>query len=79
MLKPTKHSHPDQTVLGVATILLSALKKDRLSKYDRLLALARKQVVGGEVLFLPALNLLYILGLITYRAKTDSFEYSGAQ
>ncbi|MGV8882095.1 MAG: ABC-three component system middle component 8 [Rhodoglobus sp.] len=79
MLKPTKHSHPDQTVLGVATILLAALKRDRLAKYDKLLSIARKRIVGGEILFLPALNLLYVLGLVAYRSKTDSFEYSGAK
>ena len=78
MLKPTKHSHPDQTVMGVATILLDSLKNVRLSKYDALLAIARKKVSGGDVLFLPALNLLFILGLVTYRPKTDAFEYSGA-
>ncbi|WP_314507519.1 ABC-three component system middle component 8 [uncultured Microbacterium sp.] len=79
MLRPTKHSHPDQTVVGVATILLDSLKKTRLSKYDALLAIARKRVSGGDVLFLPALNLLFVLGLVTYRSKTDAFEYSGAQ
>ncbi len=79
MLRPTKHSHPDQTVVGVATILLASLKKTRLSKYDALLAVARKRVSGGDVLFLPALNLLFVLGLVAYRPKTDAFEYSGAQ
>lgn len=78
MLKPTKHSHPDQTVLGVAAILLQNLKKVRLAKYDALLAVARKRISGGEILFIPALNLLFILGLVTYRPKTDAFEYSGA-
>ncbi len=79
MLRPTKHSHPDQTVVGLATILLGSLKKSRLIKYDALLAVARKHVSGGDVLFLPALNFLFSLGLVTYRSKTDAFEYSGAQ
>jgi hypothetical protein len=29
------------------------------------------------VLFLPSLNFLYLLGLVDYRPKTDSVEYSG--
>jgi len=79
MLRPTKHSHPDQTVVGVATILLASLKKTRLSKYDALLAVVRKRISGGDLLFLPALNLLFVLGLVAYRPKTDAFEYSGTQ
>jgi hypothetical protein len=65
-------------VVGLATILLGALKKTRLTKYDALLAVARKNVAGGDVLFLPALSLLFVLGLVAYRSKTDAFEYSGA-
>jgi hypothetical protein len=29
------------------------------------------------VLFLPALNFLYLLGLIDYHPKTDAVEYVG--
>ena len=32
---------------------------------------------GGDVLFLPALNFLYLMGLIDYRPKTDAVEYVG--
>jgi len=78
MLRPTKHSQPDQTVVGVATILLESLRKTRLSRYDALLAVARKRVSGGDILLVPALNLLFVLGLVEYRPKTDAFEYSGA-
>lgn len=31
----------------------------------------------GDVLFLPSLNFLYLLGLIEYHPKTDSIEYVG--
>jgi hypothetical protein len=37
----------------------------------------RKAVGGGDVLFLPSLNFLYVLGLIEYHPKTDSVEYVG--
>jgi len=56
MLRPTKHSHPDRTVIR---------------------KFAKKSVGGGDVLFLPALNFLYLMGLIDYRPKTDSVEYVG--
>jgi hypothetical protein len=77
MLRPTKHSHPDRTVVGVALVLLGRLKSRRLDDYDALRKFARKAIAGGDVLFLPALNFLFLLGLVEYRPKTDSLEYLG--
>ncbi len=77
MLRPTKHSHPDRTVVSVSLLLLARLKKRRLDGYDGLRRYAKKVVAGGDVLFLPALSFLYLLGLIEYRPKTDALEYVG--
>jgi len=77
MLRPTKHSHPDRTVINVAVLLLSRLRTRRIENYDSLRAHAKKAVIGGDVLFLPAVNFLYLLGLVEYRAKTDAIEYVG--
>lgn len=77
MLRPTKHSHPDRTVVNVALLLLARLRKRRLDGYSALHAYAKKVVAGGDVLFLPALNFLFLLGLIEYRPKTDAIEYVG--
>jgi hypothetical protein len=77
MLRPTKHSHPDRTVINVSVLLLARLKTRRLDSYDSLRQYAKKAVSGGDVLFLPALNFLYLMGLIDYRAKTDAVEYVG--
>lgn len=77
MLRPTKHSHPDRTVINVAMLLLKQLRKRRLERYSDLQIFAKKSVAGGDVLFLPALSFLYILGLIEYRPKTDAIEYAG--
>jgi hypothetical protein len=77
MLRPTKHSHPDRTVINVSLLLLARLKTRRLDDYDSLRKYAKKAITGGDVLFLPALNFLYLLGLIEYRPKTDSVEYVG--
>jgi hypothetical protein len=77
MLRPTKHSHPDRTVVGVALVVLGRLKSRRLDEYDALRRFARKAIAGGDVLFLPALNFLFLLGLVEYRPKTDSLEYLG--
>jgi hypothetical protein len=78
MLKPTKHSHPDRTVINASLLLLVRLKKRRIENYDGLRKFIKKNIAGGDVLFLPALNFLYLLGLIEYRAKNDSVEYIGS-
>jgi hypothetical protein len=77
MLRPTKHSHPDRTVINVSLLVLSRLRKRRSEDYVALKQYATKHVAGGDVLYLPALNFLYLLGLIEYRAKTDAVEYVG--
>jgi hypothetical protein len=53
---------------------LTRLRAQRLCEYGVLLAFVRKAVTGGDVLFLPALNFLYLLGLIEYHPKTDAIE-----
>jgi hypothetical protein len=77
MLRPSKHSHPDRTVINVSMLLLTRLKTRRVEEFDTLKAFAKKSVIGGDLLFLPATNLLYLLGLVDYRPKTDAFEYVG--
>jgi len=77
MLRPTKHSHPDRTVINVSLLLLARLRERRVDEYDVLRKYAKKSVTGGDVLFLPALNFLYLMGLIDYRPKTDAVEYVG--
>jgi len=79
MLRPTKHSHPDRTVVNMSLLLLARLHKRRLEGYGQLRAYAKKAVAGGDILFLPALNFLFLLGLIEYRPKTDAVEYVGPQ
>ena len=77
MLRPTKHSHPDRTVISVSLLLLARLKARRVEEYDVLRGFAKKRASGGDVLFLPALNFLYLMGLVEYRPKTDAVEYVG--
>jgi hypothetical protein len=61
----------------MAMILLARIMSRRLEGYSPLRLYAKKSVAGGDVLFLPALNFLFLLGLIEYRPKTDSIEYVG--
>lgn len=77
MLKPNKHSHPDKTVISLSLQLLLRIKSQRIEDYDALRLFAKKKTDGGDFLFLPALNFLFLLGLVEYRPKNDSFEYVG--
>lgn len=36
-----------------------------------------RSFAGGDVLFLPSINFLFLMGLIEYHPKTDAIEYVG--
>lgn len=77
MLRPNKHSDPELTVLPVAGKLLAFLRMKRTAS----VASIREHVCGDraevEPLLVPAIDVLYLLGLLAYRRKADSFEYLG--
>jgi hypothetical protein len=75
MIRPSKHAHPDLTVMSVASVILERLKNRRTETYTDLVSLVEKHTRNAKTLFLPALNLLFVLGLIRYLPKADSFEY----
>ncbi len=75
LLLPTKHSHPDKTIIAISTIILQRLKKVRLEQYDDLSDYLQKKNSDGKYLFLAAINFLYLFGVVEYHTKTDSFEY----
>lgn len=77
MLRPTKHSHPDRTVVALALRLVERLRSQRVDSFDTLRSFARQSVCGGDVLFLPAVSVLYLLGVLVYHAKNDTFEFVG--
>ncbi len=72
----TKHSHPDKTVIAVSAMMLKQLKKQRVEPFSDLLLMV-KETQESDILFLPALNFLYLMGVIEYRKKTDTIEYIG--
>lgn len=78
MLRPTRFDHPDRTVIHAAYLILAQLKQKRPVEFEDLRSLVLTQIKGGEPLFIPALNFLFLLGLLEYRPKEDTFEYTGA-
>ena len=77
MLFPSKHSDPDQTVLAMSVSILHYLRSRQTVSFDDLRAYGKKKTKNSELLFTPSLNFLYLLGLIEYLPKIDSFEYVG--
>lgn len=78
MLRPSKHAHPDQTLMAVATVVLSGLRKRRVISHDDLKSFVEKKSgTAAEVLFVPAVALLFLLDLVDYQAAADAFEYRG--
>lgn len=76
-IRPNKHSNPNQTVIAVAALVLKTLRKRGVEQYDVLSDIVESRIESGKFLFLPALNLLYLLGAIDYHKKSDVFEYLG--
>jgi len=77
MIRPNKHSHPDKTLVSASTVLIRRLRKKRTESFDELRQCLVKNEPDAASLFLPAMNLLFMLGLVEYRKKNDTFEYIG--
>lgn len=74
MLRPNKHDHPDRTIVGVSVVILKKMEKDHVVSYDGLLSHVEKLVEGGGRLFVPALDFLFLFGVLEYYRKSDTFE-----
>lgn len=79
MLFPSKHSNPDQTVLALSVSLLAHLRSKQTVSFDELRAFGRRKTKHSELLFTPSVSLLYLLGIVEYLPKIDSFEYTGGR
>lgn len=77
MIRPNKHAHPDKTLVCASAVLLKRLRSKRTETFDDLRACLIKYESDAAALFLPAVNLLFLLGLIEYRKQNDTFEYVG--
>lgn len=76
MLRPRKHLDPNTCTLRVMALALAELLKRRTVRYDDLRAfVVRRAGTDAELAFIPAIEVLFLLGRVEYREKTDSFEY----
>lgn len=80
MLKPNKHLDLDRSVLRVSSVLLVELRRRRMMSFETVRALIRRRVGDdADVVLLPAVNFLYLLGRLDYHPKNDAFEYIEAE
>jgi hypothetical protein len=77
MLIPTKHDHPDLTVLAISAVVLRIVKRVKTERYEILRAKVTESNPYADPLFMPALLTLRALGLVEYHPKTDSLAYVG--
>ena len=77
MIRPNKHAHPDKTLIAASAVILKRIRKKRSVPFDELRQCLINYEPDAAGLFLPAVNLLFLLGLVEYRDKNDTFEYIG--
>ena len=76
MLKPTKYTNVDVSLLAVSCELLKIFKKTKTTtSTDLLNKVIQKKGIEAKNIFLPALSFLFLLGKIEYHEKTDIIEY----
>lgn len=76
MLTPTKLLDLDTSVLRVVSIMVKALNPRGVMEFEQLRGLVKRRVgADGDLSFMPALSLLYVLGRIEYHPQTDTIEF----
>jgi len=79
MLTPKKHLDLDVSVIRVGAIMLRELNRRGVVEFEKLRGVVIRRVgQDGDLSFMPALNLLYLLGRVEYHIKNDTMEYRSA-
>lgn len=75
MIKPTKYTNINLSVIGLSAEILKLLKDDNIQKYDQVFEkiIYRKGKQAKEN-FLLSLSFLYLMGKVKYYPKEDVFE-----
>ena len=75
MIKPTKYTNINLSIIGLSTVILSVLKEEKAQKYDHILRkIIYKKGKQATENYLLALTFLYSLGKIKYYQKEDVIE-----
>lgn len=75
MIRPTKYTNVDLSVIGLSAEILEILKKDYAQKYNQILGkIIDRKGKEAKSNFLLALSFLFLLGKIKYYPKSDVIE-----
>lgn len=75
MIKPNKFLDLESCVINISGEITKILLKYNSIKYDKLYDILKdKYNEGFEYNFLPAIDFLFLLGVIEYSPSTDSLE-----
>jgi hypothetical protein len=75
MIRPAKHLNLNACVLRAASLLLARLQGKRVCDFEELRRSLDCLGPDADVLFMPTVHFLFLLGRMEYHAQTDSFEY----
>jgi len=75
MIRAAKHLNLNTCILRASSRLLAKLQAERLCSSGALRCSLADLGPDADVLFLPTLHFLYLLGRVEYHTKTDSVEY----
>jgi hypothetical protein len=75
MIRAAKHLNLNTCVLRASSRILSTLQSERLCSYDALRGSLIDLGPDADILFLPTVHFLFLLGRVEYHTQTDSFEY----
>lgn len=75
MILPAKHLNLNTCVLRAAGRLLARLQEDRVCRFADLRSCLADLGQDADVVFLPTVHFLYLVGRVDYHPQTDSFEY----
>jgi hypothetical protein len=76
MITPKKHMNLDVSVLRVSSLMLKEIRRRRVIEFHKLRQKMLKSVGSdADLVFIPALSLLFLLGRMEYHDKNDTFEY----
>lgn len=76
MITPTKHMNLNLSVIKISSLIIESFKESEMIKYNELFNyIISKGGIDAKLVFLPSLNLLYLLDKISYDIKSDSFIF----
>lgn len=76
MLIPTKHMDLDNSLIRISALIIKIIKRAKIIKCNELLdKLINSEGENVRYSFLPALNFIFLFGLIEYYPKTDSLAF----